>query len=205
MDEVSKRFDRLIAISKVSFKLHKGSVHALLGENGAGKTTLMRIAFGMITPDAGDIRIDGVKTKIRSPADAITCGAPGGLIASGTQGGTWFAFLIAGSAGLTVALLFGVFAIALRSDQIITGTAISLFALGLTGTLYRQVYGPAGAALTIPTMQPSSDTRVVDRSTCRTRIFCSGTHHVSAVWISPHYLVVVIQDSCRVGSPCNWR
>jgi simple sugar transport system permease protein len=39
----------------------------------------------------------------------------------------------------------------LRADQIITGTALTLFALGLTGTLYRALYGAAGAALSIPT------------------------------------------------------
>src|SRR5262249_49068404 len=41
-----------------------------------------------------------------------------------------------------------------RADQIITGTAISLLALGLTGTLYRAWYGATGAALTIPTSSP---------------------------------------------------
>ena len=84
---------------------------------------------------------------------SIICGALGALIASGSHG-TWFAFAMAGLSGAGVALLFAVFVTVLRSNQIITGTAISLFAFGLTGTLYRQIYGPAGASLTIPTMQP---------------------------------------------------
>ena len=56
------------------------------------------------------------------------------------------------TAGVVVALIFAFFAIQLRADQIITGTAISLLCLGLTATLYQQIYGATGAALTIPTM-----------------------------------------------------
>ena len=85
---------------------------------------------------------------------SIICGALGGLIASAAHG-TGFAFVMAGLSGTAVALLFAIFVTLLRSNQIITGTAISLFSLGLTGTLYRQVYGPAGAALTISTMHSS--------------------------------------------------
>jgi general nucleoside transport system permease protein len=84
---------------------------------------------------------------------SIICGALGGVIASAGHG-MWFAFALAGLSGASLALLFAFFVTILRSDQIITGTAVSLFALGLTGTLYRQAYGPAGAALTITTMQP---------------------------------------------------
>lgn len=55
-------------------------------------------------------------------------------------------------AGLLVALLFVLFVVKVRADQIITGTAISMLALGATGTIYRLVYGETGAALTVPTM-----------------------------------------------------
>ena len=53
---------------------------------------------------------------------------------------------------MVLSTLFALFVVRLRSDQIITGTAITLFGLGLTGTLYRQIYGPTGASLTIATM-----------------------------------------------------
>jgi simple sugar transport system permease protein len=46
------------------------------------------------------------------------------------------------------------FAVGVRADQIITGTALTLLALGVTGTLYRSIYGASGAALTIPTVAP---------------------------------------------------
>lgn len=52
---------------------------------------------------------------------------------------------------MAIAALFAWFAVGMRADQIITGTAITLFALGLTGTLYRSVFGDAGVALSTPT------------------------------------------------------
>ncbi|MGI9043195.1 MAG: ABC transporter permease [Gemmatimonadaceae bacterium] len=82
---------------------------------------------------------------------AIIAGAFGGFVAAGT-GSVWLGFLGAGVAGTAISALFGLFAIRIRADQIITGTAISLLALGITATLYRQMYGAEGAALSIPTM-----------------------------------------------------
>jgi simple sugar transport system permease protein len=82
----------------------------------------------------------------------ILAGAFGALVG----GSSGVALGYAGSilAGVLVALVFGVFAIALRADQIITGTAVMLLAVGLTGTLYRAIYGATGAALSIPTSGP---------------------------------------------------
>jgi simple sugar transport system permease protein len=82
---------------------------------------------------------------------SIICGALGGAVASGSAT-PWTAFVIAGISGLAISIVFAVFVVVLRSDQIITGTAITLLGLGLTGTLYRQIFGPSGAALTITTM-----------------------------------------------------
>ncbi len=76
----------------------------------------------------------------------IIAGAFAGLVGSiGVGVGT--GFVAAALAGAAVAALFAVFAIVLRADQIITGTAVTLFGLGLTGTLYRSAFGAAGAAL----------------------------------------------------------
>ena len=86
---------------------------------------------------------------------AIIAGAFGAFVATGI-GGVWTGLAGAGAAGASIAAVFAFFVIRLRADQIISGTAISLFSLGLTATLYRQMYGATGAALSIPTMGSAS-------------------------------------------------
>ena len=81
---------------------------------------------------------------------AILAGALGGTIGAGLAGPA-VGFAVGASAGLLIACLFALFTVWLRADQIITGTAINLLALGLTGTLYRTVYGASGVALSTPT------------------------------------------------------
>ena len=81
---------------------------------------------------------------------SIIAGALGGTVAAGIVG-VGGGFVAGALAGMAIAALFAWFAVGMRADQIITGTAITLFALGLTGTLYRSVFGAAGVALTTPT------------------------------------------------------
>lgn len=80
----------------------------------------------------------------------ILAGALGALAGAGA-GGVWIGFASGAAAGVVVAAIFALFVVVLRADQIITGTAITLLALGTTGTLYRALYGTTGAALGIPT------------------------------------------------------
>jgi simple sugar transport system permease protein len=82
---------------------------------------------------------------------AIIAGAFGGFVAAGS-GNVWVGFGGSMVAGILVAAIFAFFTIRIRTDQIITGTAMSLLCLGLTATLYQQAYGATGAALSIPTM-----------------------------------------------------
>ena len=71
---IVKRFPGVVANDGVDLDLHPGEILALLGENGAGKTTLMNIAYGLLQPDAGEIRLEGRPVVFRSPADAMRAG-----------------------------------------------------------------------------------------------------------------------------------
>jgi simple sugar transport system permease protein len=84
---------------------------------------------------------------------AIICGAFGGLVFA-TAGGVALGFAGAALAGTLVAALFAAFVVTLRTEQILTGTAMSMFGLGITGTLYRTMYGTNGASLHTPTIAP---------------------------------------------------
>lgn len=69
-----KTFPGVRAIDQVDFDLRAGEVHALLGENGAGKSTLMKVLYGMYSPEAGEILLNGHPTRINSPSEAISHG-----------------------------------------------------------------------------------------------------------------------------------
>jgi len=75
MRGITKRFATgTLANDAIDLDLRAREIHALLGENGAGKSTLMNILYGLVTPDEGEIRIDGEQVVIRDPADAIARG-----------------------------------------------------------------------------------------------------------------------------------
>ncbi|MBB1503057.1 sugar ABC transporter ATP-binding protein [Propioniciclava sp. MC1683] len=70
LDQISKQFGATAALTRASFELMPGEVHALMGENGAGKSTLMKILAGNVARDHGDIYIDGTRVEISDPASA---------------------------------------------------------------------------------------------------------------------------------------
>ncbi|MBN1838228.1 MAG: ABC transporter ATP-binding protein [Spirochaetales bacterium] len=74
MQEITKVFPGVRANDRVSFDLHSGEIHALVGENGAGKTTLMKILYGLQKPDSGSIHLKEREATIRNPRDAINQG-----------------------------------------------------------------------------------------------------------------------------------
>ena len=57
---ISKTYPGVIANSDISFNINTGEVHALLGENGAGKSTLVKIIYGLVKPDSGNLLLNGV-------------------------------------------------------------------------------------------------------------------------------------------------
>src|SRR3982751_5049965 len=73
-DSITKTFGGVTALSHVSLSIARGECHALMGENGAGKSTLGKALAGIHRPDSGELIVDGVARKFRSPADAQAAG-----------------------------------------------------------------------------------------------------------------------------------
>ena len=71
---IVKRYPGVVANDDVSLRVAPGEIHAVLGENGAGKSTLMKIVYGSVRPDAGEIRIDGKPVAVRNPQEARRLG-----------------------------------------------------------------------------------------------------------------------------------
>lgn len=71
---ISKHFPGVRVLNDVSFSVHKGEVHALLGENGAGKSTLLNILHGVYKEFGGDVYLNSEKVRFKNPYDAIANG-----------------------------------------------------------------------------------------------------------------------------------
>ncbi len=69
--DITKTFPGVVANDKVNLSVTNGEIHAICGENGAGKSVLMRILYGLISPDSGQIIINGEEVRFHSPKDAI--------------------------------------------------------------------------------------------------------------------------------------
>ena len=57
VSNITKSFPGVLANSDVNLEINDGAIHAIVGENGAGKSTLMKILYGMVKPDSGEISI----------------------------------------------------------------------------------------------------------------------------------------------------
>ncbi|MBN1266428.1 MAG: sugar ABC transporter ATP-binding protein [Anaerolineales bacterium] len=74
MKGISKKFGNIQALKDVDLELLPGEVLGLIGDNAAGKSTLMKILFGAVIPDQGDIEIEGEPVNFNNPADAQASG-----------------------------------------------------------------------------------------------------------------------------------
>ncbi|NGO64719.1 sugar ABC transporter ATP-binding protein [Rhizobium daejeonense] len=69
-----KRYGRVTALDNADFDLYPGEILAVIGDNGAGKSSLIKAISGAITPDEGEIRLDGTPVNFRSPMEARDAG-----------------------------------------------------------------------------------------------------------------------------------
>ena len=74
MENITKRFGKVVANDHVNMELHEGEILSLLGENGSGKTTLMNQLSGIYFPDEGQIYVHDKPVTIASPKDAFDNG-----------------------------------------------------------------------------------------------------------------------------------
>src|ERR1700759_2879829 len=71
---ISKQYGSVKANTGVNLRVKPGEIHAVLGENGAGKSTLMKIIYGAVRPDEGEMRWNGERVQVVSPAEARKLG-----------------------------------------------------------------------------------------------------------------------------------
>jgi ABC-type multidrug transport system ATPase subunit len=69
VEHLTKRFGSLVAVDDLSFEVGRGQIFGLLGSNGAGKTTTLKVLTGLLRPDRGTARVDGVDV-LRRPVEA---------------------------------------------------------------------------------------------------------------------------------------
>jgi ABC-type sugar transport system ATPase subunit len=74
LENISKSFGGVHALIDVNLTVNPGEVHAVVGENGAGKSTLMKIISGALTPDKGNIFIQGNHVELSNPRAATKLG-----------------------------------------------------------------------------------------------------------------------------------
>ena len=74
LNGISKRYPAVLANDSIALQVMPGQIHAILGENGAGKSTLMKIIYGAVQPDQGEIRFQGKPVHIRNPQQARALG-----------------------------------------------------------------------------------------------------------------------------------
>ena len=87
---LTKAYPGVVANDDVSFNIQEGEVHALLGENGAGKSTLVKMIYGLVKPDSGDMAFKGTAYEPSEPQEArargVAMATPSPMIPTQTAG-----------------------------------------------------------------------------------------------------------------------
>jgi ABC-type uncharacterized transport system permease subunit len=126
--------------------LDPGVVDGFLSASVRVATPLLLAALGEMLAERGGVINLGVE-------GAMLCGALAAALGA-ASGGAWTGLAASAVAGLALATVFALAAIGARADQIISGTATTLLAVGLTGAVYQAAFGSAGAGLSLPTLAP---------------------------------------------------
>ena len=71
---LTKRYGHVVAMDGTDFELSQGEILAVVGDNGAGKSSLIKALTGAISPDSGEVFVDGREVRFRSPLDARLAG-----------------------------------------------------------------------------------------------------------------------------------
>jgi general nucleoside transport system permease protein len=119
-------------------------VESFLESSVRTATPLLLAALGEVVVERAGI--------INIGLEGLVIGGAFGALVGATHGSVVLGVLLSMAVGLALACLFYLFVDTLGSDQIVTGTAMTILGLGATGALYRAWYGSAGAALSVPTI-----------------------------------------------------
>ncbi len=71
---LTKKYGHVVALNQADFDLYPGEILGVIGDNGAGKSTLIKALCGAVTPDHGEITLDGKPVHFRSPQDGRNAG-----------------------------------------------------------------------------------------------------------------------------------
>ncbi|OWW21809.1 ABC transporter ATP-binding protein [Noviherbaspirillum denitrificans] len=74
LSRITKKYPSVVANDGIDLNVLPGEIHAILGENGAGKSTLMKIIYGAVKPDEGQVFWNGREVRIANPAEARKLG-----------------------------------------------------------------------------------------------------------------------------------
>jgi ABC-type uncharacterized transport system permease subunit len=137
------------------------TVHVVAGAYAAGADVVLGGFLAAAVRVATPLLLAATGETVTERAGVINLGLEGMMLAgalAATLGasavGPWTGLALAVLAGMLLAAAFAAIAIGARADQIIAGTALTLGAVGLTGTIYRHAYGTGGAGLALPTLAP---------------------------------------------------